>query len=99
MTSLTPGLERMLSESVQHTDEGSYLALDPSQAQVLINRLNVVSERFAEMGQTTVILAPSHLRAALSRFVERFVPGCAVISHHEIAPSTKVQSLGVLSIE
>ncbi|NMC62089.1 MAG: flagellar biosynthesis protein FlhA [SAR324 cluster bacterium] len=99
LTSLTPNLERSLSEAVQHSDEGSYLALEPSQAQMLITRLNSASERFAELGQTPLILAPSHLRAALSRFVDRFVPGYAVISHNEIAPSTRVQSLGVISAE
>lgn len=99
LTSLTPGLERALSEAVQHSDEGSYLALEPGQAQVLISRLSAASERFSELGQTPVILAPSHLRAALSRFVDRFVPGFAVISHNEIAPSTRVQSLGVINVE
>jgi flagellar biosynthesis component FlhA len=43
-------------------------------------------------------LVPGHLRPAVFNFVERFAPGYAVLSHHEIAPNTKVQSLGVLSI-
>jgi flagellar biosynthesis protein FlhA len=99
LASLNPGLERALSEAVQQTDEGSYLALEPSQAQVLISRLGKISEKFVEMGQTPLLLAPTHLRAALSRFAERFVPGFAVISHQEIAPNTRVQSLGVISID
>lgn len=97
LSSLTPTLERALSEAVQHTDEGSYLALEPSQAQLLINRLSKVTERFMEQGTTPLILAPSHLRAALFKFVDRFVPGMSVISHHEIAPSTKVQSVGIIA--
>ncbi|MBN8550644.1 MAG: flagellar biosynthesis protein FlhA [Deltaproteobacteria bacterium] len=99
LASLNPGLERTLSDAVQQTDEGSFLALEPGQAQVLINRLSKSAEKFVEMGQTPLLLAPTHLRAALSRFVERFVPGFAVISHNEIAPNTRVQSLGVISIE
>jgi len=31
--------------------------------------------------------------------VERFVPGFAVMSHQEIAPNTRVQSLGVVNLE
>jgi flagellar biosynthesis protein FlhA len=99
LTSLNPLLERALSDAVQQTDEGSFLALEPGQAQLLISRLSKSAEKFVEMGQTPLLLAPSHLRAALSRFVERFVPGFAVISHNEIAPNTRVQSLGVISIE
>lgn len=99
LTSLHVGLERALSEAVQQTDEGSYLALEPGQAQLLINRLAKLAEKFSESGHTPLLLAPSHLRAALARFVERFVPGYSVISHQEIAPNTRVQSLGVLVIE
>ena len=99
LASLTPALERALSECVQHTDEGSYLALEPGYAQMLINRLTRASDKFLEQGYTPLLLAPSHLRAALANFVARFVPGYAVLSHHEIAPATKVQSLGVISVD
>jgi len=99
LASLNPRLERELCNAVQQTDEGSFLALEPGYAQMLINRLNSGASRFLENGLTPVILAPVHLRAALSHFVERFVPGYAVISHQEIAPSTKVQSMGVISME
>lgn len=99
LASLNPNLERSLSDAVQQTDEGAFLALEPGQAQLLINRLSKSAEKFVEIGQTPLLLAPTHLRSALSRFVERFVPGFAVISHNEIAPNTRVQSLGVISIE
>lgn len=99
LASLHPALERALGETVQQTDEGSFLALEPGIAQQLINRINKVSEKFAEAGQTPVILASAHLRPALSHFIERFVPGVAVMAHQEIAPNTKVQSLGVVALE
>jgi flagellar biosynthesis protein FlhA len=99
LASLTPSVERTLNESVQQTDEGSFLALEPGYAQQLINRLNKAAERFMELGQTPILLAPGHIRAALFNFVHRFAPGYAVISHQEIAPNTKVQSLGVISID
>jgi flagellar biosynthesis protein FlhA len=99
LVSLNPTVERHLSENVQHTDEGSFIALDPGYAQMLINRLNVYGEKFMESGQTPLLLAPGHLRPALFHFTERFAPGYAVISHNEITPGTKVQALGVISID
>lgn len=99
LVSLNPSLERALSEAVQQSDEGTFLALEPSVAQQLINRLHRISEKFVEMGQTPLVLAPAHIRAALFHFVQRFVPGVAVISHQEIAPNTRVQSLGVVALE
>jgi len=98
LVSLTPQLERTLAESLQQTDEGSFLALEPGTAQVLINKLAKGAEKFGEIGQTPVLLAPGHLRAAMFNFVDRFAPGYAVISHHEIAASTRVQSLGVIGL-
>lgn len=99
LSSLSPSLERSLSEVVQQTDDGSYLALEPAQAQMLINKLSKVVEKFIEAGSSPILLAPSHLRAALFRFVDRFVPGMSVLSHYEIAPNTKVQSVGVITID
>jgi flagellar biosynthesis protein FlhA len=99
LASLNGTVEKVLNEAVQHTDEGSYLALEPSIAQRLINRLTQVSEKFMERGLTPVILAPGHVRAALAHFIDRFTPGISVISHQEIAPNTRVQSLGVVAID
>jgi flagellar biosynthesis protein FlhA len=98
LISLTPTLERSMSEALQQTDEGSFLALEPGMAQVFINKLAAAAEKFGEIGQTPVLLAPGHLRAAVFNFVDRFAPGYAVVSHQEIAPNTKVQSLGVVTI-
>ena len=99
LVSLTPTLEQALVECVQQSDEGSVLAMEPSYAQLLISKLSRAGEKFIEMGETPLILATPHLRAALFRFCERFIPGWAVISHQEIAPNTKVRSLGVIAIE
>ena len=99
LASLHPAIERSLNDAVQQNDEGSFLALEPGVAQQLINRINKVAEKFAEMGQNPVILASAHLRPALAHFLERFVAGVAVMSHQEIAPNTKVQSLGVIALE
>lgn len=99
LVSLTPTLERALADALQHTEQGSYLALEPTVAQRLISSLKSSMERFIQLGATPVLLAPSMLRAALYSFCERFTPGFTVLAHQEISPSTKVQSLGVVAID
>ena len=99
LVNLTAGLEREMGEALQQTDEGSFLALEPGLAQMIINKLARASEKFGEIGQTPVLLAPAHLRPAVFNFVDRFAPGYAVISHNEVAPNTKVQSLGVIGMD
>jgi flagellar biosynthesis protein FlhA len=98
LVSLTPSLERALAEALQQTDEGSVLALEPGIAQLIINKLARAAERFGEIGQSPVLLVPGHIRPAVFGFVDRFAPGYAVLSHYEIAPNTKVQSLGVIGL-
>ncbi len=99
LASITPVLERTLSDSLQLHETGSYLALEPSVAQRLISKLKILAEKFAHLGASPILLAPATLRAAMYAFTERFVPGFTVLSHQEIMPSTKVQSIGVLAIE
>lgn len=99
LTSLTPQLERVLNESLNVTDSGSYLALEPGAAQKLISKIKSASDRFAQKGLTPVVLAPASLRAALWSFCERFIPGVVVLSHNEVLPSTKVHSMGILGLD
>lgn len=99
LASLNPSLERLLTDSLQMTEQGSYLALEPTVAQRLITKLKATAERFAQKGASPILLSPSALRSALFSFTERFMPGFAVLSHQEITPTIKVQSLGVVSLD
>lgn len=99
LININPALERILNESLQATEQGSYLALEPTFAHTLIGKLTPLAEKFALAGTTPVLLAPSSLRSALYSFIDRFVPGFTVLSHQEISPSTKVQALGTLALD
>lgn len=99
LININPGLERILNESLQLTESGSYLALEPSFAHKLISKLKPFAEKFGHLGLPPVLLASGSLRAPLFSFTERFIPGFIILSHQEISPSTKVQSIGTLGIE
>ncbi|MCL4148461.1 UNVERIFIED_CONTAM: hypothetical protein GTU68_018141 [Idotea baltica] len=99
LVSVSPQIENLLNEAIQQNDEGSYLALQPQIAQHLINRLSKSAETFAEYGYTPLVLVSGHLRPGFSGFINKFVQGFSVISHQEIAPQTKVQSLGVINFD
>lgn len=99
LINITPSLERILNESLQITDQGSYLALEPGFAHKLISRLKDMGEKFVAVGTTPILLSPATMRSAVFAFTERFMPGFVVLSHQEISPSTRVQSVGTLTIE
>jgi len=99
LVSMTPQIERVLGDALQVTEHGSYLALEPSVAQRIITKIRASAEKFSQAGHTPVLLAPAAVRSALFAFTERFIPGFVVLSHQEISPTTRVQSLGVIAIE
>src|SRR6185295_11256850 len=72
LVTLAPRLEKMITESVHRTDDGTYLALEPTAAQRLLGRLAHWSEQFAAQGQQPLVLCSTSVRGHLRRLTERF---------------------------
>ncbi len=89
-------VETKIQDALQSTDQGTYLALDPSFAQALINSLNKAVQKAA--GGTPVLLCTPTIRLHVKRLTERYLPGLAIISHNEIAPHLKVRSIGTVTV-
>ncbi|MBI3090191.1 MAG: flagellar biosynthesis protein FlhA [Candidatus Tectomicrobia bacterium] len=98
LLTLDPKLETTIAKAIQRTEHGSYLALEPAVAQQLIWKLSQALEQFSGLQAQPVILSAPTIRSQLKRLTERFLPNLAILSHHEVAPSAKVQTLGVVSL-
>jgi flagellar biosynthesis protein FlhA len=92
--SLSPQLEDALAASVTRTDRGAVLALDPDRAQRLANRLGQVLAH-EDVAQPVLLCTPT-LRPHLWRLFSRALPHMAVLSHAEIPPQMRVQSVATL---
>ena len=91
-------VEQQLSDAINHTEQGSYLALDPQLAQRIIGAVEKSIERFNEVGARPVFLTSPLTRGHFKRFIDKFVPGVAALSHNEIDPRARIYSLGVLGV-
>jgi flagellar biosynthesis protein FlhA len=91
-------LEEKLINSLQPSDQGTYLALDLTFSQRLIEKVGNEAKRAMLQNIQPVILVHPVLRGKLRRFLERYIQGITVISHNEIPPQIKIQSLGVIKI-
>ncbi|MEE9276193.1 MAG: flagellar biosynthesis protein FlhA [bacterium] len=98
LITLDSELEGVLINSLQHTDHGSYLALEPSMGERLLRAVQVQMERFDASSTPPVLLASPAVRGHLKKFTERFIPQLAVLSHNEIAPGVRIQSLGTVTL-
>ena len=98
VVTLDPQLETLLTDSLNQTQQGTYLAVDPDVAQKVISSIEKVLEKFERISKQPTILCSPIIRGHLRRFLEKFVPNIAALSHNEIDPKAKIYSVGTIGI-
>ncbi|NLK68141.1 MAG: flagellar biosynthesis protein FlhA [Clostridiaceae bacterium] len=94
---LDPELERMILDSVQKTEMGSYLAIEPSVTNKILKNLSTLIERITQLGKQPIVLASPMVRLYFKRLTEQSIPGLVVLSYNELEPSTEVRSIGMVT--
>jgi flagellar biosynthesis protein FlhA len=96
---LDRGIEDIIEGSIQRSESGAYLALEPNVAERFLGRLKEMIEKITPTIDTSpVLLASPGLRMHIRKFTERFIPDLIIISHSEVAPSVQVKTLGIVNI-
>ena len=95
---LDPGLEQQIMQSVQHSEQGSYLALDPTTTQQVFDKLASEVNKLTSMGRQPIILTSPIVRAYFKRLVEPIAPDLIVLSYNELESNAEIQSVGMVSI-
>jgi len=95
---LDPQLEQLIMDSVQKTETGSYLTIEPGVSNKIINNLSKQIQRIMKLGQQPVILASPVVRLYFKRLTEHVFPNLVVLSYNEIDPSIEIQSVGMVSV-
>ncbi|MBP8646575.1 MAG: flagellar biosynthesis protein FlhA [Syntrophobacteraceae bacterium] len=96
---LDQALEDQLIRSVQKSDQGSFLALEPAFLHQLIQSVGGETRKMAGKGHHPVILCSPMVRRHLKKLLDRFMPEVAVISHSELGQTLEIQSAGVIRID
>ncbi|MFU8819099.1 MAG: flagellar biosynthesis protein FlhA [Desulfurivibrio sp.] len=95
---LAPKTEDLIRESLQQTDQGVFLNLEPNLAQHLLEQIQQAADRVAGDGYQPIILTSPAVRRHLRRLLERFMPQVMVLSHNEVTTQTRIRSLGTVEI-
>ncbi len=95
---LEPQVEEVVKKSIQRSEHGSYLAIDPTVAQKIITNINDILHKEGPAGKQIVALVSPSVRLALRRLVERAVPRLPVISYNEIPQNLDIESVGMVKI-
>ena len=96
---LEKSLEEKVISSLQTSDQGSFLALDLPSSQKLIEKIGEEAKKMMLKSLQPVLLVHPVIRGKLRRFLERYIQGLTVISHNEIPPQIKIQSVGMVRLD
>ncbi|HTP66857.1 MAG TPA: flagellar biosynthesis protein FlhA, partial [Geobacteraceae bacterium] len=97
LLSMDRKVEEIISEGIQNSGQESFLAIEPAIAQNIITEIRQGVEKFNQTGTSPVLIASPSIRRHVKKLTERFMPGLAVVSHSEIPPNIKIQSIGVIT--
>ena len=93
---MDPLVERTIIEAVQTTPHGSYLSLDPASSEKITESIKTSFEEGILKGYQPVVLCSPAIRRFVRKMTERVSNSIMVVSHGEIAPHTKVYSIGTV---
>lgn len=93
-----PSLEKKIAESVQQSEQGTYLALDPTSSQLIYHKLSEQVGKMVQSGHQPLILTSPTIRMYLRQLLERTMQEIPVLSYSELEPSVEIQSVGVVNL-
>lgn len=93
---LDPQIEQKILDSIQPSDYGTYLNLDPSFMQELLQSLNREVEKMMLKGYNPVVVCAPLVRINLKRLSERQLPQLIALSYNELVPGVQVQAVGMV---
>lgn len=94
---LDPQIEQVVSQSIQRTERGSFISLDPNTGKDILTALGAEVSKLEEQNLQPIILCAPTIRLAVKRLTERSFPNLIVLSWNEIATGVQVNSLGMIS--
>jgi flagellar biosynthesis protein FlhA len=88
---LDPAIEQAVESAVEHGDQNSHMTLAPQNIREILNRLTA---RIASTETPVAVVTSGGARYFLRQMAEPVMPNLFFISHNELPPGLRVQSIG-----
>lgn len=95
---LDPGIEQTIQASIQRTEQGSFLTIDPNVGQEILQAISNQVDALSEKGLQPILLTSPPIRPALRKLTERTFPSLVLLSWNEIAPKVNVNSVAMVTM-
>ncbi|MCX7971264.1 MAG: flagellar biosynthesis protein FlhA, partial [Negativicutes bacterium] len=93
-----PDLETTIVQSVQKSESGSFVVLEPEQMQSFVASLNSELPKLARLGYQPIVLTNPSARPYFRRLTERMAANLVVLSYAEIDSGVEIQAMGMVRI-
>ncbi len=94
-----PQVEEAIMESVEQTENGTFVALDPDVQSSIITSAQQQVERCMQQGIEPVVLTSPGVRFYFKRITEQVLEGLSVVSYQEVEPSIEIEAVGKVSLQ
>lgn len=95
---MNPEVEDILIKSLQKTEHGSYISVEPNIAEIIISSIKDQAEKAMAQNIQPVLITNPSLRRHIKKMVEHFIPNLMVISNSELPPDIRFKSIGEVKI-
>ncbi|MBS4217734.1 flagellar biosynthesis protein FlhA [Bacillus sp. FJAT-49711] len=92
-------VEKLIADSVQQTEHGNYLSMDPDDSHSILEATASQIEQQSLMQQAPILLCSPAVRMYVRQLTERYFPQVPVLSYNELEANVEVQSTGMVSVE
>jgi len=95
---LSTDIEKLIINSINKNEHGSYLSIDPQTIQKIVTSLLEQIEKLKEIINVPIILTSPFVRIYFKKLVDQFYPNAIVLSFNEIDNSVQIQAIGNVEI-
>lgn len=92
-------VERVIANSINRNDQGSYLSMDPQTTQNIITKLLDSIKKVKAVINVPIILTSPVVRIYFSKLLEQFYPGAVVLSFSELNSDVQIQAVANITLE
>ncbi len=98
VVTLDPKVEQNIMSAVKQSEQGSYLALDPSMTKEIIDSVQTEIQKLEELGKNPIIITSPIVRMYFKRLTQDYFKDLVVVSYNEIDSDVELQSVGMVTM-
>lgn len=91
-------LEQRIIESIQQTERGNFISIDPDIVQRILSNLSYQIQKLTSLGEQPIIITAPVVRLYFKRLTEQLASDLVVLSYNEVDPAVEIESVGMVNI-